>query len=78
MAELSAGIQTLILSADGRSAVNWRAYSEHVINYLSGKESNGIYLDNVLKNRRSGRKPEDPGEVEAACIAAAPRRNAND
>jgi len=71
MAEHIKGVAHLRLTPDGRSAENWASFKLQTENTLSSRVIEGIYLDDVLANVRTGKQPDDPGNSESEWIAAA-------
>ena len=62
----------LQLSADGRTADNWTAFKFQIDHTLACINLDGIYLDDILANKRGGAKPADPGPAAADWIAEEP------
>ena len=54
-------IAKLILTEDGRGAVNWGPYRMQVENSLAGIEKENIRLLHLLLNKRTGVQVPDPG-----------------
>lgn len=70
MGDFLNGCHKLVLTPDGKSAVNWGPYALQVENLLAGKEVHGLFCDDVLRNEGDGLKPENPGQDEEAWINA--------
>jgi len=73
-------IAKLILSDDGRGALNWGPYRLQVENSLVAYEKGNIRLLHVLQNRCTGIQVEDPGLMlllgspEHQLASSAPKR----
>jgi len=76
MSDTLKGADQLNLSADGRTATNWRPYAQQLENLLSAREVHGIYLDEVLLNTADGARPPDPGPDQNEWIAQEDGRTA--
>jgi len=65
-------VAKLLLTEDGRGALNWGPYKMQVENFFAGIEKEQIRLLHLLQNKRTGVRVEDPGEDADFWIAAAP------